>query len=57
MATEMLRKEPPVQESCAAYDCANAAAIIHGGKPLCGKHALEQLERETAPRKPAWLKG
>ena len=57
MATAMLRKEPSVQEGCAAYGCANAAAIIHGGKPLCGKHALEQLERETAPRKPAWLKG
>ena len=57
MATAMLRKEPSVQERCAAEGCASAAAIIHGGKPLCGKHALEQLEREAAPRKPARLKG
>ena len=57
MATAMLRKEPPVQEGCAAEGCANAAAIIHGGKPLCGRHALEQLERETAPRKATSLKG
>ena len=57
MATAMLRKEPSVQEGCAAEGCANAAAIIHGGKSLCGKHALEQLERETAPRKATSLKG
>lgn len=33
---------------CAAKDCRLAATIIHRGKPLCGKHALERLEQEEA---------
>lgn len=48
MAAAMLGKEPAVQEACAAKGCATAAAIIHGVKPLCGKHALKLLELENA---------
>lgn len=51
MATAMFGKEPALREACAAKGCATAAAIVHSGKPLRGKHALEQLELETAPRK------
>jgi hypothetical protein len=43
----MFQKEPSAQEICAAEGCGNVATIIHGGKPLCGKHALEQLELGT----------
>src|SRR5438270_14027966 len=37
-------REPLLQELCSAHACQNRAAIYHGNKPLCGKHALERLE-------------
>jgi hypothetical protein len=52
----MLRKEPPAQDICAVEGCEAKAAIIHGGKPLCGKHALERLEQEMAAGRSSPLK-
>jgi len=45
-----------VQEVCSADGCQNKPAIYHRDKPLCGKHALERLEQETADGKAFPLK-
>lgn len=41
-----MNKEPAVPPTCAADDCAGLATLFHGGRPYCGKHALELLEKE-----------
>jgi len=48
--------EPRSHELCAANGCQLPASIIHGGKPLCGRHALERLEWEMAAGKRLPLK-
>jgi len=43
-------------DKCDENGCKSEAAIVHRGKPLCGKHALERLEQELAAgnRLPLW---
>jgi len=49
----LLMRKLPSQERCTIVGCQLAAAIIHDGKQLCGKHALEHLEQDIAAGK-AW---
>jgi len=49
----LLMRKPPFDERCTILGCQVAATIIHDGKQLCGKHALERLEQDIAASK-AW---
>lgn len=43
-----IETDQPVSERCTAAGCRERAAILHDEKPMCGRHALEQLERDQA---------